>query len=135
MALTFSDRVRSRWWASIVLFAVGCLVAQGLVWIMINFIAFTALKAGGYDLSFDMRRLLMVIVQILIALVCLWMWIARGFQLSQNVNVRNISPLQKRLVALQLSEEADHEPNYLKAVEAVIEGEGVEVKDLTGGPA
>jgi hypothetical protein len=133
--MTFNERVKARWWASVIMFAVGFVVAQGLVWLMISFIAFTALKAGGYDLSFEMKRMVMIIIEILIGMVSLWMWIVRGFQLPGNIDIRNASPLQKRMVAVQLNEDADEEPNYVKAVDAVIEQEGAQVIDVTGGPA
>ena len=132
--MTFSDRVRTRYRASIVAFCAGLCVAEALVWVLMTFVVFVALSASGVVLALDMRRMILIIVQISVLMTAFCMWIARGIQLSADVNalISNASDLQKKLLGVQLVEEAGMPT---EDVDRLIEREQVEVVDITGSPA
>lgn len=110
---TFSDRVKSRWWASIIMFAVGFAVAQLLVWVMMSFIVFVAVQI----IDLQQRRLMLTVVQILIAAVYLWSWAVRGVQLVNiDTILRDAGPLERDIISKR------------------IEQEGVKVVKLVEGP-
>jgi len=131
--MTFSERVRARWRASIIAFCAGLAVAEVLVWILMSFVVFVALHASGVDLSPELRRMFLIVVQIAVLLTACCMWLARGIQLSSDVNavIAGASPLQKQLLGMQLTEEGNSETGIAK-VERLIAQEHVQVVDLTG---
>lgn len=110
---TFSDRVRSRWWVSIIMFVVGFAVSQFLVWVMMSFIVFVAVQIT----MADQRKLLMTVVQILVAAVYLWSWAVRGIQLvSIDTILKDAGPLERAVIKQR------------------IEQEGINLVEMTGGP-
>ena len=101
--MTFNERVRSRWWASITMFVVGFAVAQLLVWVMMTFIVFVAVQI----VDPAQRRLILVVVQILIAAVYLWSWAVRGMQLVNiDVILRDAGPLERDIIKQRIAQEA-----------------------------
>ena len=134
--MTFSERVKARWRAPITAFIVGLAVAEVLVWVLLAFVVFVALSAAGIAVPVEMRRMILIINQITVLATAFCMWIARGIQLSADVNtiIGTASPLQKQLLGTQLTEEAQAESALVK-VERLIAEEAVPVIDLVGGPA
>jgi hypothetical protein len=120
--MTFHDRVRARWWASIIMFAVGFAVAELLVWVLMSFVVFVAFSAGGFSLTQELRRLLMIVVQVLIAGVYLWSWAVRGIQLvSVDTILRDSGPLERKVIAARIEQETPgvHVPGLEIAGDAV----------------
>jgi type VI protein secretion system component VasK len=100
--MTFNERVQARWWASIILFIVGFLVAETLVWVMMSFIVFVAIQIAASE----QRRLIMVVVQILIGAVYLWSWAVRGIQLVNiDVILRDAGPLERAIIRERIAQE------------------------------
>jgi len=88
------------------MFIVGFVVAQLLVWVMMTFIVFVAIP-----ISFtEQRRLLLVVVQILIAAVYLWSWAVRGIQLvSIDTILRDAGPLERDIIQKRIGQEEREE--------------------------
>lgn len=100
--MTFNDRVKARWWASIILFIVGFLVSQALVWVMMTLIVFVAVQIADPA----QRRLILVVVQILIGAVYLWSWAVRGIQLVNiDVILRDAGPLERDIIKQRIAQE------------------------------
>jgi hypothetical protein len=131
--MTFSQRVRARWRASIIAFCAGLLVAEVLVWVLMSFVVFVALSSSGVALSPELQRMFLIVVQIAVLLSACCMWLARGIQLSSDVNavIAGASPLQKQFLGMQLTEEGNAETGIAK-VERLITDQAVPVVDLTG---
>jgi type VI protein secretion system component VasK len=103
---TFNERVRSRWWASIILFIVGFLVAEALVWAMMTLIVFVAVPIPDPA----QRRLILTVVQILIGAVYLWSWAVRGIQLVNiDVILRDAGPLERDIIKQRIAQEGARE--------------------------
>ena len=100
--MTFQDRVRARWWVSIIMGVVGFAVAQLLVWTLMSFVVFVAIQIPDPE----QRRLLLTVVQILIGLVYLWSWAVRGTQIvSIDTILRDAGPLEREIIAGRIAQE------------------------------
>jgi len=118
MPITFADRVRSRWRASVIMFLVATAIAEGLTWVVMTFIVFVALSAGGAVMSEEMRRLLMVSVQILVGFVGLATWGIRGIQIHNiDTILMSAGAMEKQLISARIQQEGIPVVNLVGSVE------------------
>lgn len=99
---TFQDRVKMRWWASIIMGVLGFLVAELLVFVLMSFVVFVAIQIPEPE----QRRLLLTVVQILIAAMYLWSWAVRGMQLvNVDTILRDAGPLEREIIKGRIAQE------------------------------
>jgi hypothetical protein len=82
--------------------------AEGLMWLLVNFVAFTALHYAGFELAPDVKNLIVILVEVVIGLSCLWMWMVRGM-LSHNIDMilAESSPTERAVIAARIQAELD----------------------------
>ena len=100
--MTFSDRVKRRWIASVLFAIFGFLAVELLVWIVLVFVLFVALEmpAGSS------RSLLIVIVEVLVGLSSMFAYAVRGMQNSSiDVLLRDAGPLERDIIAARIRQE------------------------------
>jgi hypothetical protein len=129
--MNFSDRVRARWRASIIMFCIGLAVTEGFVWLLMNFVVFAALHAASVTVPDELQRMILILNQITVFIAACAMWLARGIQMSRDAycTVENASPMEKKIIGVQLVEEAGMSN---EKIDRLIAAEHVEVVDLTG---
>lgn len=100
--MTFEQRVRRRWWTSIIWFVVGAVIVGMLTWVMMAFVVFVLITFEDTQ-----RRLIMTVVQFLVYGSYLFAWSSRGAQMASTVDVvlRDAGPIERDLIVARLAQE------------------------------